>query len=1268
MPSRGIERWISQELARRLGTGELGSDGVCANVAFPFPGRLIRDAVATASGIAPEDDPWLPERLTWPLLAIVEDDPTASLLGPLRAHVGGQDDDGTGLARRLGAVRHVADLFDRYGVHRPAMIRRWRAGEDVGPDGAALHPRHQWQPQLWRAVSDRVGRPSFAERHGAALVALRERDDLLDLPPRVAMFGLTALPATYLEVVAALGVHRDLHLLLLHPSRDLWDRVHDLTATTRGGAGDQALPLRDDDPTAEEPRNPLLRSWGRDVRELQLVTPLPAEASVTHHELGPEDVTGRPRPDAARAAAGGGARRRAPGAARRRVLRAPTPRTSPRSTRATGRCSCTTATAGCGRSRCCATRSCTCWPTGRARAARRHRHVPGHRGLRPADHRRVRRRGRSSTTARGRRAGRATVTDAPPALRVRLADRSLRGTNPVLEALSQVLELVDGRITASDVLDLAAREPVRERFGFAEDDLGTLESWVDDVAVRWGFDGAHRQRHGLPALEAHTWRAGLHRLLLGAAMADEDLRMVDGVVPFDGLEGQASDLAGRFVELVARLEDVLDGLVDPRPVDGWRDAIGAAADRLTATDADTVWQRMQLHRVLDDLVDDATVDGAPSPVALTLAEVRTTLAERLAGRPTTSSHRTGDLTFSTLVPMRSVPHRVVCLLGLDDGAFPRSTVADSDDLLAAAPRVGDRDARSEDRQLLLDALLAATETLVVTWAGRDVRTNEDRPPAVPVDELLDVIDRTVASSDDARPRTHLITRHPLAEHDHRNFTPGGLGRGAGRRRPAVGLRPVDAGRRHRGAHRARPGRTVPHRPAAAAGRRRDRARRPRGVPRAPGEGVRAPTARADPAHRRRGDQRPDRLVAEGPGRLEGRRPGRAGVAGRARPRPGRGGGPGPRAGAARGAGHRGPGHHPPARRADHHPGGARRGPPGRAHHRRRRGDPARRPAAGRQRPRRGPARRRAGADHRRVLEGQAAAPAGGLGPVAGAVRPRPGRRVRGGDRRAAPVAPAHRPGRDAAPPRRRRAGRGRARHQPAAPAGRAVRPGDARPGAAVLRGVREGRRQPQPRPGRRALRRQGVGDRRLRPVRPRGPRPLPPAGAGRPGPHRRPAGRGLPRRRGGVDRRPPARGRLGLAAVAADPRRRAATGAASERARPAAGCPERLRPARPAAVGQPRARGQRRHRQDLHHRRAGDPVGGRDRGAAAAPARGDLHPGGDRRAARPGPRPAGAGGRPRRGGAGRGEREPRRPGAGQRRRDRRHATSCAAARPGWPGR
>jgi exodeoxyribonuclease V gamma subunit len=346
--------------------------------------------------------------------------------------------------------------------------------------------------------------------------------------------------------------------------------------------------------------------------------------------------------------------------------------------------------------------------------------------------------------------------------------------------VSRVLELVDGRVTASDVLDLVSRAPVRRRFGFADDDLDALETWIGDLQIRWGFDADHRRRQGLPRLDAHTWAAGLRRLLLGAAMADEDLRLVGGVAPYDGLEGQATDLAGRLVELVARLEDAVADLATPRPIDAWRDALVRAADQLTATSRDDTWQRLQLHRILDDLVDEASTGGRPCPVALSLPELRVVVGAQLAGRPSTTSHRTGDLTFSTLVPMRSVPHRVVCLLGMDDGVFPRTTVPDSDDLLGLAPRVGDRDPRSEDRQLLLDALMAATDTLVVTYAGRDVRTNEDRPPAVPVDELLDAIDRTVAVDDTSRsvaagrrprrPRDHVTVRHPLADHDPRNFT------------------------------------------------------------------------------------------------------------------------------------------------------------------------------------------------------------------------------------------------------------------------------------------------------------------------------------------------------------------------------------------------------------------------------------------------------------------------------------------------------------------
>ena len=133
------------------------------------------------------------------------------------------------------------------------------------------------------------------------------------------------------------------------------------------------------------------------------------------------------------------------------------------------------------------------------------------------------------------------------------------------------------------------------------------------------------------------------------------------------------------------------------------------------------------------------------------------------------------MTVCTLVPMRSVPHRVVCLLGLDEGVFPRHPERDGDDLIASQPRVGDRDSRSEDRQLLLDAVLAATDHLVITYSGRDERTNHRRPPAVPVAELLDAVDRTVlAPVGLPRAREAIVVEHPLQSFDPRNFEPGAL--------------------------------------------------------------------------------------------------------------------------------------------------------------------------------------------------------------------------------------------------------------------------------------------------------------------------------------------------------------------------------------------------------------------------------------------------------------------------------------------------------------
>ena len=143
-------------------------------------------------------------------------------------------------------------------------------------------------------------------------------------------------------------------------------------------------------------------------------------------------------------------------------------------------------------------------------------------------------------------------------LRVRLADRSLRQTNPVLGVAARLLELAGERLTASQVLDLAGREPVRRRFGFDDDKLGRIEEWVRASGIRWGLDAAHRAPFKLDVLPSGTWRTGLDRLLLGVAMTEEEQRRFERVLPLDDVESGDIDLAGRLAELIDRLQAAVD--------------------------------------------------------------------------------------------------------------------------------------------------------------------------------------------------------------------------------------------------------------------------------------------------------------------------------------------------------------------------------------------------------------------------------------------------------------------------------------------------------------------------------------------------------------------------------------------------------------------------------------------------------------------------------------------------------------------------------------
>ncbi|ORA85244.1 exodeoxyribonuclease V subunit gamma [Mycobacterium malmoense] len=715
VPARGVERWLSQRLSHVLGSKPGDGDGVCAAVAFRTPSSLIAEITGAA-----DDDPWSPDALVWPLLDVVDrslDEPWCRTLATHLGHFDTGPEAELRRGRRYSVARRLAGLFASYARQRPRLLADWLDGNpgDLDTDLA-------WQPPLWRALASAVPADPPHVRHHKTVARLREGPS--DLPARLSLFGHTRLARTDVELLDAVAAHHDLHLWLPHPSDELW----------RALTGPHGAVARRDDTSRHAAKHPLLETLGRDLRELQRALPA---TSATDEFIGgatkPDTLLGRLQSDVAANAVGPNGRRLADGDRSVQV------------------------------------HSCH----GPARQVDVLREVllgllEDDPTLEPRDI--VVMCPDIETYAPLIVAGFGlgeTAGDSHPAhrLRVRLADRSLTHTNPLLGVAAELLDIADGRATATQLLNLAQAAPVRARFGFTDDDLDEITDWVREANIRWGFDKEHRAPYGLDHIVHNTWRFGLDRILTGVAMSEDSRAWLGTALPLDDVGSDRVELAGRLAEYVDRLRHVAERLSGTRPLTEWLDALTEGVGLLTES-ADA-WHEAQLHSEFADVVEQA---GGRASMMLRLPDIRALLSARLAGRPTRANFRTGTLTVCTMVPMRSVPHRVVCLVGLDDGVFPRLSAPDGDDALAREPMTGERDIRSEDRQLLLDAVCAATETLVITYTGADEHTGHERPPAVPLAELLDALDQTTESP----VRERILIKHPLQPFDRRNVVPGAL--------------------------------------------------------------------------------------------------------------------------------------------------------------------------------------------------------------------------------------------------------------------------------------------------------------------------------------------------------------------------------------------------------------------------------------------------------------------------------------------------------------
>jgi exodeoxyribonuclease V gamma subunit len=754
--SNGVAEWLKMAQATY--------SGVCAAARFELPGRFLWRAYRQALGrdAVPAQSALDKLSMTWRLMELLP----AVILRPGFEPLARFLADGA-VARRLQLAERLADLYDQYQVYRSDWLAAWEVGQDVLPrakggnagNSPPLATDQLWQAAFWRellATLDEGERGAIRSRlHGRFTAALQSSEGpATPVARRVVLFGMTHVPMQTLEALSALAAHSQVVLAIPNPSQYHWADIiegRELLQMER-----RRQPLRNGRDLATVPMedmhahgHPLLASWGRQGRDfvrqldafddaevtrqrfagvkIDLFDAQPGVSLLQQVQAGIRDL--EPLQDPPRAAIPADDRSivfHVAHSAQREVeilhdqllalLAAPAPGTGSQPLQP---------------------REIVVMVPDIATFAPAIRSVFGQ--YRLGD---------------------------PRFIPFDIADLQERGNNPVLVALEWLLRLPQQRCRASEVRDLLDVPAVAERFDLDSADLPRLTQWMEGAGIRWGLDLAHRNELELAACgEQNSWMFGLRRMLLGFAGGP-------GASAFQGIEPYA-EVGGLEASLAGSLADVLGALVQWRqqavteatPIQ-WATRVRALLDTFfTATNER---ERLALAAARDALRDWlAACDTAGFDQRVPLAVAREAWLSGIDAPNLHRRFRAGGVTFCTLMPMRAVPFEVVCLLGMNDGDYPRSSARSDFDLMGSSDqrRPGDRSRRDDDRQLMLEALLSARQVFYVSWVGRSVRDNSVQPPSVLVSQLRDFLQANW-SGDVVAART---TEHPLQPFSRRYF-------------------------------------------------------------------------------------------------------------------------------------------------------------------------------------------------------------------------------------------------------------------------------------------------------------------------------------------------------------------------------------------------------------------------------------------------------------------------------------------------------------------
>ncbi|TVV44030.1 exodeoxyribonuclease V subunit gamma [Thalassolituus sp. C2-1] len=714
--SQGMSHWLKLQLADSL--------GIAAQVDFPLPSSFVWQVFNRLKPELPERSHFDKQIMAWKLVRLL---PQLALKEGCEAIAHYLQNDADGV-KCYQLAQTIADVFDQYLVYRPDWLLSWELGEDeVADTQVSAHP---WQPLVWRALVADSARLGHSLDHRARLLQELEQlvqahpERLADLPKRLFVFGIAALPGSYWQVLQAISPVIEVHFFLLNPCKNFWGDI----VSER-----QKMRILRDNPNVEtllDSGNPLLASWGRLGRDFLTLVHETAEQyegriqdvdAYLEREVEPESQTllahlqqdiltltdrqqGAFSKDAQLhsrfkqgiAADDGSVRLISAHSPLREVQRLydqilhwldNDPDLKPRDIVVM---------------------------------------VPDIDQYAPYIDAVF-----ASSRARTEQGDEYRIPWA-------IADQSMAQEDPLIDSFLSLLGLGDSRLLITEVQDWLDVAAIRSRFNIREDDLPALRDWLAQAQIRWGLNSEQRQQLGLPAFEQNSWRKGLRQLLLGYLTPDSRQDFM-GDFPVAATEGNEGELLGHLMAFI----DVLEHwqrlfAAGPRHVADWSASLLRLLDDLYL--ADSIEQN-SLQRIRDAVQrwqEELTLAGFNGELSAPV--VRSWFNEQLGQQGGWQRFLAGPVNFCTLMPMRSIPFKAVCLLGMNDEDYPRRVTPVGFDLMVAGrSRRGDRSRREDDRYLFLEAVCSAQDYLYISYRGHDVRENAELQPSVLVAELRDYL-------------------------------------------------------------------------------------------------------------------------------------------------------------------------------------------------------------------------------------------------------------------------------------------------------------------------------------------------------------------------------------------------------------------------------------------------------------------------------------------------------------------------------------------------